>query len=646
VPSAGEEMGLSLRHPEVVNMGLKSFPVSAGVLSSVAVVLALIFPVAVGAATAWPGESWSASTNLTSLNPTGWVKNLSGAYWNPATRRLWVCTNNPARFWSLREDGSGGFLIEREFTGTGDLEGITQIGTAADRAFLLDEQARTIRSYRVSDGATLTSWFLGTIPDWGNSGPEGIAFVPDAWLARNAFLDGSGVPYPQSVHGANGFGGVVFVAVQTSGWVYAFDLRTDGTYTFVGRYLTSRAESCELTFDESIGKLYVLHNIDGNLLQITDLTSVVAGSDRRFNTIAEIQVPSASNIEGFALTPALTAGNAVGEDWCFFTDDDNASGALRWFKQLHSRLEKHAGDGQTAEAGSAVAIAPSVLVADPFSNPLPGVAVTFAMASGGGSVTGGSATTGPGGVATVGGWILGPSPGANTLGASGVNLNGSPQSFTATGVDHTAPTASFVPVAPDPRSAAVDSIRIVFSEPVVNFDLADLQLTRDGGPDLLTGAESLATSDGMTWDLGMSALTATGGTYVLTLSPSDITDQAGNPLVSGASDSWLMVPTASTGKDGPGAWDALLLGPPVPNPGREGLRIPFTLPRESPVTLTVFDVRGRRVRTVAQGTFTRGPHWAVWDGRCVDGTSAQSGVYFYRLQLGGTVLSQRGFLVR
>ena len=624
-------------------MGLKPFLRSAAAWWLLAALLALRLPTAASAATAWPAETWSASTNLTSLNPVGWAKNLSGAYWNPVTRRLWVCTNSPAKFWSLRENGAGGFLLEREYTGTGDLEGITQISTVSDRVFLIDEQARIIRSYRISDGAALTTWFLSSIPDWGNSGPEGLAFVPDTWLARNAFVDGSGALYPQSVEGADGFGGLVFVAVQTSGWVYAFDLRTDGTYAFVGRYRTSRNESCEMTFDESIGRMYILHNIDGNLLQVTNLTSTVSGSDRQFVTAAEFQVPSGSNIEGFAVTPALTAANAVGDNWCFFTDDDNSAGALRWFKQLHSRMDKQAGDGQTGGAGSAVAVPPSVRVADPFLNPLAGFPVTFAAASGGGSVTGGVAAADVAGVATVGAWTLGAVPGTNTLTATGASLTGSPQTFTASGVDRTAPTAGIVAIAPDPRSTPVDSITIVFSEPVLNFDLADLQLTLDGGANLLTGTETLATSDRITWTLRAAALTVAEGTYVVALSPSNITDDAGNPLASGASASWLVQPPASVGPQGPGA---AALGPPTPNPGRGSLRFSFTVPRESPATLTVYDVRGRRVKTVAQGTFARGVHWAVWDGRNGDGAPAQSGVYFYRLKLGDTVLSRRGLLVR
>ena len=630
--------------PGVVSMRLERFTRSAGAWWLAAVVMALLQPVVASAATPWPAETWTASVNLTPLNPSGWATNLSGAFWNPTTRRLWTCTNKPAKFWSLVENGAGGFAIEREYTGTGDLEGITQIGTAADRVFVIDEQARTIRSYRISDGATLTTWFLSSITDWGNSGPEGIAFVPNAWLARSGFRDGAGALYPQSLSGANGFGGLVFIAVQTSGWVYAFDLKTDGTFTYVGRYLTSRLESCELTFDDTVGRMYVLHNIDGNLLQVTDLTSTLVGSDRKLSTIAEFQVPSGSNIEGFAITPALSATNTVGDNWCFFTDDDNADGALRWFKQLHSKIEKHAGDGQTAGAGFAVAVPPSVLVKDPFSNPIPGFPVAFAVTSGGGSVTGDRPVADASGVATLGAWSLGVVPGVNTLSAAGANLAGSPLSFTATGVDRTAPTASITAIDPDPRSVPVDSIRIVFSEPVLNFDLADLQLTRDGGGNLLTGTETLASADRITWSLSASALTTLSGTYVLTLNVSDITDGAGNALAAGASESWTMNSMLGVGPGGEEHGAAL--GPPAPNPGRGGLRIPFMLPRESRATLTVFDVRGRRVRTVAQGTFGRGEHWAVWDGRYADGGLAHAGVYFYRLQFGATALSQRGFLVR
>jgi adhesin/invasin len=113
------------------------------------------------------------------------------------------------------------------------------------------------------------------------------------------------------------------------------------------------------------------------------------------------------------------------------------------------------GDGQNAIAGSAVATAPSVLVRDQFNNPVPGVAVTFAVASGGGSVTGGNATTDAGGVATVGSWTLGPTVGTNTLTASAPGLAGSPVTFTATGT--VGPAALLTKTAGDNQAATINS---------------------------------------------------------------------------------------------------------------------------------------------------------------------------------------------
>ena len=80
-----------------------------------------------------------------------------------------------------------------------------------------------------------------------------------------------------------------------------------------------------------------------------------------------------------------------------------------------------------------MSIKPSVIVEDVHGNPVPGVSVTFAVASGGGSATGLSATTNAAGIATVGSWTLGASAGANTLTASSGTLSGSPVTFTATG---------------------------------------------------------------------------------------------------------------------------------------------------------------------------------------------------------------------
>jgi hypothetical protein len=75
---------------------------------------------------------------------------------------------------------------------------------------------------------------------------------------------------------------------------------------------------------------------------------------------------------------------------------------------------------------SHVAEPPSVLVEDEFGNAVAGVTVTFAVASGGGSVSEPVQTTGDNGAAFVGGWTLGPDLGENTLTATADGLAGSP----------------------------------------------------------------------------------------------------------------------------------------------------------------------------------------------------------------------------
>jgi hypothetical protein len=96
-------------------------------------------------------------------------------------------------------------------------------------------------------------------------------------------------------------------------------------------------------------------------------------------------------------------------------------------------LTMTAGDGQSTSAGTAVVIAPAVTVRDASGNPVSGVSVAFAVASGGGTVAGSPATSNASGVATVGSWTLGATPGTNTLTATAGSLPA--VTFTATGAN-------------------------------------------------------------------------------------------------------------------------------------------------------------------------------------------------------------------
>jgi hypothetical protein len=75
-----------------------------------------------------------------------------------------------------------------------------------------------------------------------------------------------------------------------------------------------------------------------------------------------------------------------------------------------------------------------------------------------------------------------------------------------------------------------------------------------------------------------------------------------------------------------GGWD-LELRPNVPNPFGASTRIEFVLARPSPVSLTVYDVAGRRVAELVRGSLSAGPHRVIWDGTTRSGAPAAAGVY-------------------
>ncbi|MHB1328891.1 MAG: Ig-like domain-containing protein [Gemmatimonadales bacterium] len=91
------------------------------------------------------------------------------------------------------------------------------------------------------------------------------------------------------------------------------------------------------------------------------------------------------------------------------------------------------GNNQTANAGTLLGQAPAIEALGPQNEPVPGVAVTFAITGGGGRLLGATTTlTGADGIARSSEWILGNVPGSNTASAL---VNGLPLlEFTATGV--------------------------------------------------------------------------------------------------------------------------------------------------------------------------------------------------------------------
>jgi len=117
------------------------------------------------------------------------------------------------------------------------------------------------------------------------------------------------------------------------------------------------------------------------------------------------------------------------------------------------------GNNQPGLVGYGVNWRPAVVVTDVNGAPVANATVTFAVTGGGGSVTGGTATTSAAGVAQVAAWTLGGSAGVNTLTAtvSGAGVRGSPLAFSDTAVagGYTIQVQYFGPAPSDPVKAAI-----------------------------------------------------------------------------------------------------------------------------------------------------------------------------------------------
>ncbi|MGH7725358.1 MAG: FG-GAP-like repeat-containing protein [Candidatus Eiseniibacteriota bacterium] len=96
-------------------------------------------------------------------------------------------------------------------------------------------------------------------------------------------------------------------------------------------------------------------------------------------------------------------------------------------------------------------------------------------------------------------------------------------------------------------------------------------------------------------------------------------------------------PPVDVGPDGGVAVGAgLSLSPGRPNPFRGATTLTFTLPRSGLAEVGVYDVAGRRVRTLLEGAIEAGTHALSWDGLDAGGRRAPAGTYFVRLRFEDT----------
>jgi hypothetical protein len=84
----------------------------------------------------------------------------------------------------------------------------------------------------------------------------------------------------------------------------------------------------------------------------------------------------------------------------------------------------------------------------------------------------------------------------------------------------------------------------------------------------------------------------------------------------------------------------------VPNPFNPSTSIAFFLPSSNHVRLVIYDIQGKKIRTLCDETRDMGRHTIHWNGTNDLGNAVGSGVYYYRLDTGKKTLNRKMVILR
>ena len=80
--------------------------------------------------------------------------------------------------------------------------------------------------------------------------------------------------------------------------------------------------------------------------------------------------------------------------------------------------------------------------------------------------------------------------------------------------------------------------------------------------------------------------------------------------------------------------DSYALYQNYPNPFNPVTTLRYDLPERAFVSIRIFDIKGRIVRTLVQGTHDPGRRVVVWDATNQNGEDVSAGMYMYMIQAG------------
>lgn len=178
---------------------------------------------------------------------------------------------------------------------------------------------------------------------------------------------------------------------------------------------------------------YTAQPVSATLVITKASTVVTLGNlSQTFGAVTAVTASSSATLSGsiaVSYDGSATLPQAVGSYAVAATVNDpnytgSASATLVIAPATANSIAANGSIAASAVAGAALTgTQPSVRITDG-TNPVAGVAVSFSLLSGGGSLSGASVNTDANGVATLGGWTLGANPGTQSVRASAAGVSG------------------------------------------------------------------------------------------------------------------------------------------------------------------------------------------------------------------------------
>jgi hypothetical protein len=72
-----------------------------------------------------------------------------------------------------------------------------------------------------------------------------------------------------------------------------------------------------------------------------------------------------------------------------------------------------------------------------------------------------------------------------------------------------------------------------------------------------------------------------------------------------------------------------------PNPFNPSTTIEFSIQNNSPIDISIYNIKGQKINTLTRNEFVKGDHSIIWNGDDEYGNPVSSGIYYYKLNING-----------